>query len=94
MKLKYVDEEEKLIGIIANLEDEKKKLEKIKDQKNPFLTEFKKYKNLKKLSRDILIELVEQITIHKDNNITIHFKFADDYKRIVDCLDDCADLVE
>ena len=94
MKLKYVDEEEKLIGIIANLEDEKKKLKKIKDQKNPFLTEFKKYKNLKKLSRDILIELVEQITIHKDNNITIHFKFADDYKRIVDCLDDCADLVE
>ena len=94
MKSKYIDEEEKLISIIANLEDEKKKLEKIKDKKNPFLTEFRKHQNLKKLSRDILIELVDRITIHKDNNITIHFKFADDYKRIVDCLNDCADLVE
>lgn len=94
MKLNYDDEEEKLIEIISNLENEKKKLESIKDQKHPFLTEFKKYKNLKKLSRDILLELVEQITIHKNNNITIQFKFADDDKRMIDYLNDCADLVE
>lgn len=46
MKSKYIDEEEKLISIIANLEDEKKKLEKVKDKKNPFLTEFRKHQNL------------------------------------------------
>lgn len=94
MKLKYVDDEEKLKQVIANLEEEKMKLEKVKDKNNPFLVEFKKHKNLKKLSREILIELVDEITIHKDKNITIHFKFADDYKRIVDCLNDCTNMVE
>lgn len=94
MKSGYVDEEEKLKSIIANLEDEKSKVEKVKDEKNPFLVGFKKHKNLKKLSRDILIELVDKIIIHEDNNITIHFKFADDYKRIVDCLNECDELLK
>lgn len=94
MKSQYVDDEERLKQAITHLNEEKKKLEKVNDKNNPFLIEFKKHKNLKKLSRDILIELVDEITIHKDKNITIHFKFADDYKRIVDCLNDYADMVK
>lgn len=89
MKSTYHHDEEKITDHINHLEDEKEKLEKVKEQKNSFLAEFKNDRNFNQLSRDILIAFVDQITVHEDNNITIHVKFADDYKRIVDCLNNC-----
>lgn len=94
MKARYVEEEDKLKHSLTNLKEEKIKFDKIKGRDNPFLTEFKKYNNITQLSRDVLIELVDKIEIYKDKNMIIHFKFADDYKRIVDYLNDYIKMVE
>ena len=49
---------------------------------NPFLTAFRQYQNIGKLTRDILIELVDHIKIHEGGYISIVFRFADELCRI------------
>ena len=52
-----------------------------------WLTYFKKYHNLKELDRVVLAELVEIIEVHEDKRLTIHFKYADQIKRVCDYLE-------
>lgn len=54
---------------------------------NVFLTHFKKYGKIEKLTRPILTELVDSILVHEDGNITINFKFKDAYEQIVDYME-------
>lgn len=54
---------------------------------NAFLTHFKKYGKIKKLTRPILTELVDSILVHEGGNITINFKFKDAYEQIVDYME-------
>ncbi|MBS6627787.1 MAG: recombinase family protein [Clostridiales bacterium] len=55
---------------------------------NAFLTHFKKYGKIKKLTRPILTELVDSILVHEGGNITINFKFKDAYEQIVDYMEE------
>lgn len=55
---------------------------------NAFLTHFKKYGKIEKLTRPILTELVDSILVHEDGNITINFKFKDAYEQIVDYMEE------
>ena len=54
---------------------------------NVFLTHFKKYGKIEKLTRPILTELVDSILVHEDGNITINFKFKDAYEQIADYME-------
>lgn len=54
---------------------------------NTFLTHFKKYGKIEKLTRPILTELVDSILVHEDGNITINFKFKDAYEQIADYME-------
>lgn len=54
---------------------------------NAFLTHFKKYGKIEKLTRPILTELVDSILVHEGGNITINFKFKDAYEQIVDYME-------
>jgi len=58
------------------------------NEDSPYLIIFLRNQNIKELSRSILIELVDTIYIHEGNEITIKFKFADQYQRIVDFIED------
>ncbi len=40
---------------------------------------FKDYINVKKLTRDMVLELIERIEVHKDGGITIYYKFQNPY---------------
>jgi site-specific DNA recombinase len=57
-------------------------LEKGIDTENPFLAAFRKFENIDKLTRDVLIELVDHIKIHENGNISIKFRFADEFRRV------------
>ena len=49
------------------------------DRLNPErLTVEKKYQNIDKLTRDILVELVDHTKVYEDGNISVRFKFADE----------------
>lgn len=55
---------------------------------NAFLTHFKKYGKIEKLTRPILTELVDSILVHEGGNITINFKFKDAYEQIADYMEE------
>lgn len=72
--------------IVRNLEEDKARLEDETDTENLFIDTFRKYENINKLTREILIELVEQITVYENGNISIKLKFANEYRRIAECI--------
>ena len=82
MKEDYERQAEALDEVIGKLRAEQAELENGIDTENPFLTAFQQYQNIDKLTRDILIELVDHIKIHEGGYISIVFRFADELRRI------------
>lgn len=82
MKEDYERQAEALDEVIGKLRAEQAELENGIDTENPFLTAFRQYQNIDKLTRDILIELVDHIKIHEGGYISIVFRFADELRRI------------
>lgn len=54
---------------------------------DPYLTAFLAHRNIQSLSRGLLVELVNTIYIHENGEVEIEFNFADQYRRIVDFID-------
>lgn len=65
----------------------KKLSEKDVGSDNPYLTTFLKHENVKSLDRGLLVELIDTIYVHDNNEITIQFNFADQHKRIVEFIE-------
>ena len=68
---------------LDNLNTERAKLENGIDTENPFLVAFKKFENIDKLTREVLIELVDHIKVHENGSISVKFNFADELHRII-----------
>lgn len=73
--------------VLGNLQAEQSELEKGVDIENPFLAAFRKYENIDKLTREILIELVDYIKVYEGGDISIRFKFADEYRRVTEYIE-------
>ena len=82
MKEEYEQQAEALNQVLERLREEQKELEKGIDMENPFLAAFQQYQNIEKLTRDILIELVDHIKVYEGGSISIAFRFADELRRI------------
>lgn len=87
MQEDYERQIEALNEIIGNLHKEKEELENGIDTENPFLATFRKYENIDKLTREVLIELVEQIKVYENGNISVSLKFANEYRRIAEYIE-------
>ena len=82
MKADYERQAARLSDLLARLTAERKQLSNGVDQQHAALIVFAKYQNIEKLTREILIELVDHIKIYENGNISVHFKFADEFWRI------------
>ena len=87
MKGKFEAQTEQLREVIENLKNERKSYEKEITSDDPYLLAFLKYKNIQKLERSILVELVDTIYIHADKGIDVVFKFQDQYQRLMDYIE-------
>lgn len=87
MKEDYERQIETINEVIGNLQEEKAELENGVDVENPFLTTFRKYENINKLTRDILIELVDTIKVYENGNISVKLKFANEYRRVAEYIE-------
>ena len=87
LKQNLTDKIENLDKMIANLTETSRSYEEGVNEENEFIAHFKKYGTLKKLTRDVLMELVEEILVHKDKRITIVFKFEDPYKEAMEYIE-------
>ena len=92
-KVKYENDIENLKRNIERLENEKKKYENQKISSNEWIQKFKEKKGITKLSRDIVMELIECIYVHENGNITIKFKFEDEFKRCLDYIENNKNLL-
>jgi DNA invertase Pin-like site-specific DNA recombinase len=84
LKEDYERQTEAIDEVIRNLEEEKAELENGMDTENLFLKTFRKHENIDKLSREVLIELVEQIMVSEGGNITVKLKFSNEYRRVAE----------
>ena len=82
MKEDYEQQAQALEEVLQTLRAEQAELENGVDAENPFLTAFRQHRNIDKLTRDILIELVDHIKVYEGGNISIVFRFADELLRI------------
>lgn len=57
------------------------------DSEHPALVAFKKHQNIETLNREILIDLVNYIKIYENGNISVKFKFADEFRRIAEYIE-------
>ena len=74
-KQKYEQDINKKNQIIVNLNNNKLEDEECVNNNNIWIENFKVHKNIDKLDRDIITELIDCIEIHEDKRITVYFKF-------------------
>lgn len=84
MQEDYERQMESINEVIRNLNEEKAELENGIDTENPFLATFRKYENIDKLTREVLIELVDHIKVYENGSISVSLKFANEYRRVTE----------
>ena len=80
-KQKYENDIERLKQNIESLKNEKQKYESQSISSNEWVEKFKEKEGITELSRDIMMELIDCIYVKENGNITIKFKFKDEFKR-------------
>ena len=78
---------------LSRLEDEKQHIkeeiaayENVIADENAFLTYFLAHKNIETLTREVVVELIEMVYVHEGGEITIKFKYHDEYLRLLDLI--------
>lgn len=83
----YERQIEALTQIMQTLATEQEQLENGVDVESPCLTAFLKYQNIDKLTREILGELIDHIKVYEGGNISVKFKYADEFRRIAEYIE-------
>ncbi len=82
MRDSFDEKIERIEQALRALEKDKETYSDNKLYEHPYFTSFKKYKNITKLDRKILIELIDTIYVYEGKTIKIKFNFEDEFKRI------------
>ena len=72
----YEQQAESINAVLRTLRAERDQLEKGIDAEGPL-----------KLTRDILIELVDHIKVYEGGNISVKFKYADEFRRMAEYIE-------
>ena len=87
MKADYERQAAELADVLARLNAERAELLNGVDKEHPALVAFAKYQSIETLTREILTDLVDHIKIYENGNISVHFKFADEFRRIAEYIE-------
>ena len=82
MKADYKRQAADLSDVLARLMAERAELANGADKEHPALVAFAKYQSIETLTREILTDLVDHIKVYENDNISVHFKFADKFRKI------------
>ena len=83
----YEQQIEALTRIMQTLTAEQEQLENGVDAESPCLTAFLKYRNIDKLTREILGELIDHIKVYEGGGISVKFKYTDEFRRIAEYIE-------
>lgn len=80
LKSKFDSQKKEIQEKINSLEQKLKNLEQGQQDKNEFLESFMKYRNIKSLTREIIVELIDMIYVFEDGKIKLVFKYQDPFR--------------
>ncbi|MDE7440214.1 MAG: DUF4368 domain-containing protein [Clostridia bacterium] len=86
MKEQYENKSVKIQSEINRIEGEIENSKNGIGGTNEFIETFKKYKGLKDLTRDVFVELIENIFIHENGTVEIHLKCKDEFAKFKESL--------
>ena len=92
-KIEYTNKSQKLQTEIQALEAQKKDISKKIKSNNQYIQKFLKYKDFKILNRQVIMDLIECIYIHKSGEISVKFQSKDQHDRIVEYIKNNKNLV-
>lgn len=84
MKAKFEQQADEAKQSIHHIEMEIAIAQKGIGVNDPYLKTFLKHRNIETLDRGLLLELIDTIYVHENNEITIQFTFADQHKRMLE----------
>ena len=87
MKADYERQTIALTDVLARLNAERAELANGVKSEHPALVAFTKHQNIDQLSRELLVELIDHIKVYENGNISVRFKFADEFRRIAECIE-------
>ncbi|TCL55389.1 DNA invertase Pin-like site-specific DNA recombinase [Kineothrix alysoides] len=73
--------------VLKNLHAEREELQNCITAESPCLVVFKKFETIDKLTREVLVELVDHIKVHENGNISVKFKVADQLRRVMEYIE-------
>ena len=79
-KEKFEQEQRDLTQSIEKLKRSLGEADSVNASTNDFIEHFKRHGNIDELSRPLLTELVDRITVHEDNTLDITFNFCDAFE--------------
>ena len=65
---------------------QKEYLNKIKEREysgNKYIENFKRHRNIAELSKEVILNLIDEVIVYKDKQIKINFKFKDEYEKMM-----------
>ena len=97
----YIEYSESYMNKIQEIEEdlkylleEKKKYKEQVQSENDWISIFKKNKNVSKLDRTIIDELVDCIYVHESGDLTIEYRFDDEYKNALNYIKENEELAQ
>ena len=90
----YEDDIKKLQDNIEELNKKSNLYNQDKKEDNKWIEVFRKNQDITKLTREILSELINVIYIHEGENITIEFKYENEYKQALKFLKENKEYIE
>lgn len=70
--------------VLSNLKAERDRAEKGVGTENLFLSTFRKHENIEKLTRDVLIELVDHVKVYEGGGLSVKFKYENEMRYVLD----------
>ena len=86
MKARFDLREQQIRDEIERIQQEIEAFRNVTQSDNAFLTYFLAHKNIEKLTRETVVELIDMIYVHEGGEITIQFKYRDEYLRLIDII--------
>lgn len=81
---------EKIAALDKSISDLQGTRQKRLEEDNSFVEHFKKHRNIARLTRAVLVELVDTILVHEDSRITIQIKYRDEFEKLLTEIENAA----
>lgn len=94
LKERFELQKQNALQKVMEYQDQIEKTEKGADSKNEFLDQFVKYQNIDKLTREVMVALIDTIYIYENKKVKIVFKYQNPYLEALEYIKNNKDILD